>query len=585
MTKKMLINTIDEEESRMAVIEDGNLVDYNIRTSVREPTTGNIYNGIVQNVQQGLRAAFVEYGAGKSGFLPLRDVAPEYFNENRKLPVGKKLTVQVMREEKGSKGAMLTTQISLPGRYLVLMPNRQNSGISRKIENEADRKRLKLVVSQITEKEDMGFIVRTAGMNRTKQELVRDYQMLIRLWKDIKEKSEKTAGSGLIYLETDFAVRAFRDYYTSDIEEILVDDPETARKMRAYCKTVSPRNVRVIKLYKEETPLFDHFDIEDQINEIYQPRVNLKSGGSIVIEPTEAGITIDVNSGRLKKRDVEETAYKTNIQAAEEIARQLRLRDLGGLLVVDFIDMMNKDHITQVEKTFRDAMKADRSRIQLAKISRFGMLELSRQKKQSTIQEISYSVCPYCSGNGMRPSVEYLALRALRRIKAEAVKEESSEIAVTLPPEVTAYLLNQKRSQISKLEALHGVSVLISGDKALLWGEFQSKTVKREPVVPAAAAAATVTVTASAENSEEEEEANPVARRPARRRRRPRQARPGGNGHPAPESPQKEPVPGEPVAVKPPRAPRVTPAPPAAPETTEVPGKKNIISKVYDFFK
>ncbi|MDO9514603.1 MAG: Rne/Rng family ribonuclease [Syntrophales bacterium] len=573
MTKKMLINTIDEEESRMAIIEDGNLVDYNIQMSVREPTTGNIYNGVVQNVQQGLRAAFVEYGVGKSGFLPLRDVAPEYFSENRKLPVGKKLPVQVMREEKGSKGAMLTTHISLPGRYLVLMPNREGNGISRKIENESDRKRLKSVVSQITEKEDMGFIVRTAGMNRTKQELARDYQMLIRLWKDIKEKSEKTAAPGLIYQETDFAVRAFRDYYTSDIDEILVDDPETARKMRAYCKTVSPRNVRMVKLYREETPLFDQYDIEDQINEIYQSRVNLKSGGSIVIEPTEAGITIDVNSGRLKKRDVEETAYNTNLQAAEEIARQLRLRDLGGLIVVDFIDMMNKDHINQVEKTFRDAMKTDRSRIQMAKISRFGMLELSRQKKQSTIQEISYSLCPYCSGSGMRPSVEYLALRALRRIKAEAVKEQSSEIAVTLPPEVTAYLLNHKRSQISKLEALHGVAVIISGDAALLWGEFHSKAVKREPIVPEATATATATV----ESTSPEEEVKPAARRPARRRRRPRQARPGENGRPAPESPRRETGPGEHVAVE------LSPAPP---ETAEKPGqKKTIISKVYDFFK
>jgi ribonuclease E len=528
MSKKMLINTIDEEESRMAIIEDGNLVDYNIRTSVREPTTGNIYNGVVQNVQQGLRAAFVEYGAGKSGFLPLRDVAPEYFSENRKLPTGKKLLVQVLREEKGGKGAMLTTNISLPGRYLVLMPNRPGNGISRKIENEADRQRLKAVVSQITEKEDMGFIVRTAGMNRTKQELVRDYQMLIRLWKDIKEKSEKAAAPALIYQETDFSVRAFRDYYTSDIDEILVDDPETARKMRAYCKTVSPRNVRMIKLYKEEEPLFDHFGIEEQINEIYQSRVNLKSGGSIVIEPTEAGITIDVNSGRLKKRDVEETAYKTNLQAAEEIARQLRLRDLGGLIVVDFIDMMNKDHISQVEKTFRDAMKTDRSRIQMAKISRFGMLELSRQKKQSTIQEISYSMCPYCRGSGMRPSVEYLALRALRRIKSEAVKGQSAEISVTLPPEVTAYLLNQKRGQLSKLEALHGVSVTISGDPALLWGEFHSETVKRESAVPETAAEA------SAEPVEEENK--PPAKKSGRRRRRPRQARPGEQEHNAPDS-------------------------------------------------
>ncbi len=569
MTKKMLINTIDEEESRMAVIEDGNLVEYNVRMSVKEPTTGNIYNGIVQNVQQGLRAAFVDYGAGKSGFLPLRDVVPEYFDESRKLPVGRKLPVQVMREEKGAKGAMLTTHISLPGRYLVLMPNRQGSGISRKIENEADRKKLKQVMEQITEQENMGFIVRTAGMNRTKQELVRDYQMLLRLWKDIKRKSEKTAAPGLIYQETDFAIKAFRDYYTSDINEILVDDSETAQKMRVYCKAVSPRNVRMIKFYKEEVPLFDRYDIEDQINEIYQPRVKLKSGVSIVIDSTEAGITIDVNSGRLKKHDVEETAYKTNMEAAGEIARQLRLRDLGGLIVVDFIDMMDKNHIGQVEKAFRDALKVDRSRIQMAKISRFGMLELSRQKKQSTIQEISYSVCPYCRGNGVRPSVEYLAISALRRIKAEAAKEQSSEIDVTLPPEVTAYLLNHKRSQISKLEALHGVSVIISGDSALLWGEFQSKMVKREPVVPEAAVESA------------EEETKPTVSRPSRKRRRPRHTTPGNSKHPG--APDKDAVSSEAGGAD---KQGVTESRTVPPEKVQDSAKKGgIVSKLYDFFK
>ncbi|MBW2630875.1 MAG: Rne/Rng family ribonuclease [Deltaproteobacteria bacterium] len=570
MTKKMLINTIDEEESRMAVVEDGNLVEYNVRMSVKEPTAGNIYNGTVQNVQQGLRAAFVDYGTGKSGFLPLRDVASEYFGEDRRLPVGKRLPVQVVREEKGSKGAMLTTHISLPGRYLVLMPNRQGSGgISRKIENEADRKKLKQVMEQIIEQENMGFIVRTAGMSRTKQELIRDYQMLLRLWKDIKGKSEKTTAPGLIYQETDFAVKAFRDYYTSDINEILVDNPEIARKMRIYCKAVSPRNVRMIKFYKEETPLFDQYDIEDQINEIYQPRVNLKSGGSIVIEPTEAGITIDVNSGRLKKHDVEETAYKTNIEAAGEIARQLRLRDLGGLIVVDFIDMMDKNHITRVEKTFRDALKVDRSRIQLAKISRFGMLELSRQKKQSTIQEISYSVCPYCRGNGVRPSVEYMALSALRRIKAEAAKEKSSEIAVTLPPEVTGYLLNQKRSQISKLEALHGVAVTISEDSDLLWGEFHVKKVKRKQVVPEA----------GGESSEEE--TKPIVSKPPRRRRRPRQTKPGNFKHPG--TPGKDTGPTEASAAD---KSGVTESRTTFPEKVQDSAKKEgIVGRLYNLFK
>ncbi len=569
MTKKMLINTIDEEESRMAVVEDGNLVEYNVRMSVKEPTTGNIYNGTVQNVQWGLRAAFVDYGTGKSGFLPFRDIAPEYFDEDKRLPTGKMLPVQVVREEKGSKGAMLTTRLSLAGRYLVLMPNRQgSSGISRKIENEADRKKLKWLMEQITEKDNTGFIVRTAGMNRTKQELIRDYQMLLRLWKDIKKKTEKATSPGLIYQETDFAVRAFRDYYTADINEILVDDPETSRKMKTYCKAVSPRNIRMIKFYKEQTPLFDQYDIEDQINAIYQPRVTLKSGGSIVIEPTEAGITIDVNSGRMSKRDVEETAYKTNMEAAAEIARQLRLRDLGGLIVVDFIDMMDKNHITHVEKTFRDALKVDRSRIQMAKISRFGMLELSRQKKQSTIQEISYSICPYCKGSGVRPSVEYLALSALRRIKSEAAKEKFSEIAITLPPEVTGYLLNQKRSQLSKLEHVHDISVHISGDPDMLWGEFQVKKVKKKATTPE-----TTGETA-------EEETKPAASKPARKRR-PRQGKPGNSGHSG--SPGKNTVQTEAGGAD---ISDATPSRTIPPEKVQDTEKKGgIVDKIYGLFK
>jgi len=571
MTRKMLINTIDEEESRMAIVEDGNLVEYNVRMSVKEPTTGNIYNGTVQKVQWGLRAAFVDYGTGKSGFLPLRDIVPEYFDEDKKLSAGKMLPVQVVREEKGSKGAMLTTRLSLAGRYLVLMPNRQgSSGISRKIENEVDRNKLKWLMEQIAGKDNTGFIVRTAGMNRTKQELIRDYQMLLRLWKDIKKKTEKATSPGLIYQETDFAVRAFRDYYTADIDEILVDDSETTRKMKTYCKAVSPRNIRMIKFYKEQTPLFDQYDIEDQINAIYQPRVNLKSGGSIVIEPTEAGITIDVNSGRMSKRDVEETAYKTNLEAAVEIARQLRLRDLGGLIVVDFIDMTDKNHITQVEKTFRDALKVDRSRIQLAKISRFGMLELSRQKKQSTIQEISYSICPYCKGSGVRPSVEYLALSALRRIKSEAAKEMFSEISITLPPEVTGYLLNQKRSQLSKLEEIHDISVHISGDPDLLWGEFHVQKVKRKAIAP------------EPQGESAEEETKPAASKPARRRR-PRQGKPGNSGHSgsAGKNGKNNARPEASEAQKSDATPLSTPPEKVQPQTR----KGGIVDKIYGLFK
>jgi len=493
MTKKMLINTIDEEESRMAIVEQGKLAEFNIQVAVREPTSGNIYKGIAQKVERGLHAVFVDYGGGRNGFLPLGDVGPEYFSQKESgegpekssgkpvLNVGQELLVQVVREGKNRKGAMLTTYISLPGRYLVLMPSKRSSGISRKIENEADRKRLKEIMDGIVQKEGMGFIVRTAGINRTKQELLRDYQMLLRLWKDIKKKAEKTPAPAMVYQESDFAVRSLRDYYTSDVGEILVDNVDTYKKMRDYFKAVSPRNIKMIKQYREDTPIFDKYQIEDQLNAIYQERVGLKSGGYLIITPTEAMITIDVNSGRASNRkDVEQTAFRTNLEAAEEIAKQLRLRDLGGLIVIDFIDMRDSKHNTQVEKVFRNSLSVDRSRIQLSKISRFGILELSRQKKQSTIQEISYKACPHCKGTGLMPSLEYIALNTYRRIKSEAVKRDYSAINVTLPYEVSDYLLNQKRSEISKVETLYDISIHVSGNPDMLWGESRFEVIKKE---------------------------------------------------------------------------------------------------------
>src|SRR4030066_937698 len=314
-------------------------------------------------------------------------------------------------------------------------------------------------MDQIKIPEDMGFIVRTAGINRTKQEIQRDYQLQIRLWKEIYKKASSSSAPLLIYQETDFGVRSLRDYLTPEIDEILVDDYDTFRKMRAYLKAVTPRQVRIMKQYKEKVPIFEKFQLEEQIRVIYQERVDLKSGGYIIINPTEAMITIDVNSGRASsKRNIEETAFKTNIEACEEIARQLRLRDLGGLIVIDFIDMGDKKHVAEVEKSFKKALSIDRARIQLARISKFGMLELSRQKKQSTIQEISYTTCPYCRGRGVRPSLEYTALNAYRKIESQAVKGLSSQIRLNLPYEVADYLLNQKRAEISRLESAYDMS-------------------------------------------------------------------------------------------------------------------------------
>ena len=488
MKKQMLINAVHLEQKRMAIVEDGKLVEFNIQMAVREPITGNIYKGIVMKVERGLQAAFVNYGGRKDGFLPLRDVSSNYFTEGARstLKPGQEVLVQVLREVSERKGALLTSYISLPGRYLVLLPNKESSGISRKIEDEVDRKRLKELVEQIQTEAGVGFIVRTAGMNRTKQELARDYQHLSRLWKEIRKGAAETAAPALIYQESAFGVRSLRDYFTTDIEEILVDDMETFRQVRAYCKAVAPRNVKMIKLDKEKTPLFDKYQLEDQIRVIYQDRVELKSGGYLIINPTEAMITIDVNSGRgSHKRNVEETAFQTNTEAAEEIARQLRLRDLGGLLVIDFIDMMDSKHNAEVEKTFKKAISLDRARIQLSHISKFGILELSRQKKQSTIQEISYTPCPFCRGRGVRPSLEYTALTAYRKIETQAVKGFSSLIKLSVPYEVADYLLNQKRAEISRLENDYDMSIHISGSPDMAWDEWKIETTKREtPVAP-----------------------------------------------------------------------------------------------------
>jgi ribonuclease E len=488
MKKQMLINAVHLEQKRMAIVEDGKLVEFNIQMAVKEPITGNIYKGLVMKVERGLQAAFVNYGGKRDGFLPLKDVSYNNYMETNgregsrpTLKAGQTVLVQILREVSERKGALLTAYISLPGRYLVLLPNKESSGISRKIEDEGDRKRLKELVEQITTEDGLGFIVRTAGMNRTKQELSRDYQHLSRLWKEIQKRASDTAAPALIYQESAFGVRSLRDYFTPDIEEILVDDMETFRQMRAYCKAVAPRNVKVIKLTKEKNPLFDKYQLEDQIRVIYQDRVELKSGGYLIINPTEAMITIDVNSGRgSSKRNVEETAFKTNMEAAEEIARQLRLRDLGGLVVIDFIDMMDQKHNAEVEKAFKKAIDLDRARIQLSHISKFGIMELSRQKKQSTIQEISYTPCPFCRGRGVRPSLEYTALTAYRKIETQAVKGLTSQMKVNLPYEVADYLLNQKRPEITHLEGEYDMSIHISGNPDMPWDECRIETKKRE---------------------------------------------------------------------------------------------------------
>jgi ribonuclease E len=488
MKYTMLVNAVHKEQKRMATVnEKGILVEFNIEMATREPITGNIFKGKVLKVERGLQAAFVDYGGYKDGFLPLKDVSPEYLshqdNGKSALKAGQEIIVQAVREAVGNKGALLTSYVSLPGRYLVLLPNKPGSGISRKVEDEEDREKIKSMMKQIKIPEGMGFIVRTAGYNRTKQEISRDYQHLVRLWKEINKKAKTINEPALIYQETDFGVRSIRDYLTSEIEEILVDDLETFRKMRAYLKAISPRYTKMLQHYKEKTPLFDKYNLEEQIRVIYQERVDLKSGGYLVINPTEAMITIDVNSGRgSNKKNIEETAFKTNLEACEEIARQLRLRDLGGLIAIDFIDMMDKKHIAEVEKAFKKALSIDKARIQLSRISKFGILELSRQKKQSTIQEISYTKCPYCKGSGLRPSLEYAALGAFRKIESAAVQGIYAEIRITLPHEIADYLLNRKRHELLELELTFDVTLNIIGSSEIPWDKIEIQPIAKEPM-------------------------------------------------------------------------------------------------------
>jgi len=535
MSKKvMLINAIDPEVSRMAILENGKLLEYNIQMSAKEPITGNIYKAVTLKVERGLQAAFVDYGGKRPGFLPLHDVSPEYYADREgegerpgrpTLKSGQEILIQVLREQKNQKGAMLTTYISLPGRYLVLMPNRQSTGVSRKIESDADRKRLVAFMEPLTKHQKYGFIVRTAGLHRNKQELSRDYFLLTKLWEDIREKAAAATAPALIYQESDIAIRALRDYFTSDIREIWVDDGEKHRKMRGYFKMVSPRNVKMIKLYNEKAPLFDRYQLEEQIDAIYRERVELRSGGYIIINPTEAMTTIDVNSGRgSDRRDVEETAYRTNNEAAEEIARQLRLRDLGGLIVIDFIDMKDRKHIADVEKNFKKALSLDRSRIQLSRISKFGILELSRQRKKSTIQEISHTICPYCKGSGLRPVLEYVALSTYRKIKAKLAEGKYTSANIVLPYQVSDYLLNQKRTELSKLESIYDASIHISGSPDMQWDEAKFELVEKETVPePTAEAQGTAEkpAEAGAGVTPESAKSEPSQRRRPRRRRRP----------------------------------------------------------------
>jgi ribonuclease E len=476
MSSKILINAIDPEECRIAKIKENRLEEFQIESAGREIIHGNIYKGVVVRVEPSLQAVFVDYGNDRNGFLQQHEIHSDYFQENRTgdraiehlIRKGQELMVQVTKDPVMRKGAMLTTFISLPGRYVVLMPGSNNRGISRKIEDENERKRLKEIMGGLKIPQDFGAIIRTAGQGCNKTQLSKDLHYLLRLWKNINQKGMREPAPSALYKERSLAVRSIRDYFTADVKEILIDDDAVFNEVKNFVQVISPRHRRIVKRYTADRPIYTKYQLEDQITQIFENRVKLKSGGSIVIEQTEALVAIDVNSGKAtQKRSIEQTALTTNLEAAEEVARQLRLRDLGGLIVVDFIDMREAKNRSQVERTLRAHTKLDKARSRIGRISQFGLLEMSRQRLAPSIDFGNLVPCRNCRGKGWTPSTETLALRFLRRLKIETSKSGTKEVHGIVPKAVADYVLNKKRKEISELEIRRDVSVHIEGDANL----------------------------------------------------------------------------------------------------------------------
>ncbi|ALS67067.1 Rne/Rng family ribonuclease [Pandoraea apista] len=478
--KRMLFNATQQEELRVAIVDGQKLIDIDIETAGREQRKGNIYKGVITRIEPSLEACFVNYGEGRHGFLPFKEVARAYFREGADvrnariqdaLSEGQELIVQVEKEERGNKGAALTTFISLAGRYLVLMPNNpRGGGVSRRIEGE-DRQELRETMAQLELPEGMSIIARTAGIGRSAEELQWDLNYLLQLWHAVESAAaniELPRDSALIYLESSLVIRAIRDYFQPDIGEILIDTEEIAEQARNFMQVVMPDHLNRVKQYRDDVPLFSRFQIEHQIETAYSRQVPLPSGGAIVIDHTEALVSIDVNSARATKgADIEETALRTNLEAADEVARQLRLRDLGGLIVIDFIDMESAKSQREVEQRVKDALKHDRARVQMGKISRFGLMELSRQRLRPSLSEGTHVTCPRCNGTGHIRDAESSSLQVLRIIQEEAMKEHTAAIHCQVPVEVSAFLLNEKRQEINKIEARFKVGVLLIPNKHL----------------------------------------------------------------------------------------------------------------------
>ena len=542
-TKRMLIDASHPEETRVVVLSGNRVEDFDVEVESRRQLKGNIYLAKVTRVEPSLQAAFVEYGGNRHGFLAFSEIHPDYYQipvadrealiaeeedaqraaqealENEEVdasveevggdedeideaekirrPVVDRrkykiqevikrrqiLLIQVVKEERGNKGAALTTYLSLAGRYCVLMPNTaRGGGISRKIASGQDRKRLKSILSDLGIPDGMAVIVRTAGDKRTKAEIKRDYEYLIRLWEQIRQKTLESIAPCLIHEEGNLIKRSIRDIYTKDIEEVVINGEEGYRTAKDFMKLMMPSHAKRVQPYKEtNTPLLQRYQVENQIDSMHLPEVQLKSGGYIVINSTEALVAIDVNSGRsTRERNIEETAYKTNIEAAEEVARQLRLRDLAGLIVIDFIDMENHRNQNKVERALKDAMRSDRARIQIGRISPFGLLEMSRQRLRPSLQEIQTEPCPHCGGTGIRRSTDTTALQILRIVEEEAMRKRSTEITMWVPTGVALYILNQKRDMLARIEEEYELKIYLESDDSLIPPDYRMERVRTD---------------------------------------------------------------------------------------------------------
>ena len=487
--KRMLFNATQEEELRVAMVDGQRLYDLNIELPASERKKANIYKGTITRIEPSLEAAFVNYGAERHGFLPLKEISSEYFVAENKgggkpnirevLKEGQDIVVQIDKEERGNKGAALTTFVSLAGRFIVLKPNKPRSGgVSRRIMGE-DRDLARQSMKEVNIPEGMSVILRTAGIDRSAEELEWDMNNLLAIWEAIKLVIVRRTSPFLVYRESDSVVRALRDYLTNEIGEILIDDESAHNDAKEFIEQVMPHNLKKLKLYQDPVPLFTRYQIESQIESAFAHQVTLPSGGSMVIDHTEALVAIDINSARATKGgDIEATALQTNLEAADEVGRQLRLRDLGGLIVIDFIDMGPQKHQREVESRLRDAVRQDRARVQIGKISRFGLMEMSRQRLRPSLGESSYLTCPRCSGAGTIRSVESLALAILRIIGEEARKERTAKVIAQLPAEVATYLLNEKRDWVQTVESRHEMQVILVANPNLETPHYQIRRVR-----------------------------------------------------------------------------------------------------------